>query len=294
MKKIWTILIPLLAVACTPNTDFVTASGVEVNRIVKGTGPGAVKDSIVVLALHIKTEGDSTLTETTSTRPMAVMFDPEMEAGDIQEVLTYLEEGDSVAFSTTASNLFEQTYRAPVPPSLTPETKLKINMKFIAQFDQNGYRNYMTELSKKQEEKDKLSLSEKLITDGETIDNFLAENKISATKTESGLRYVITQEGNGTTAEPGDEVVVHYDGKLMSGDRFDSSIERGTPFSFTIGRGQVIPGWDEGIALISEGGKGTLYIPSPLGYGSRGAGPKIKPFSILVFDVEVIEVKKAQ
>lgn len=294
MKNIWILLFPLLAYACAQNNDFVTETGVEVSCVVKGDGPAAVKDSIVVLYLKIESADGEVLTETTPLQPLALPFDPEMKAGHLQEVLTLLEVGDSVTFTTTAKNLFEETYQTQIPPNMDSASLVTINMKFVNQMSQEGYRAYVAELREQQQAEQAVMLEKKLTTDGDSIDAYLQEQGIEAITTESGLRYVVTQEGSGQTAEPGDKVTVHYDGRLFSGEPFDSSNERGEPFTFDIGVGRVIPGWDEGIAYIKEGGKGTLYIPSPLGYGARGAGAVIKPYSILVFDVDVLKVEKNQ
>jgi FKBP-type peptidyl-prolyl cis-trans isomerase len=110
-------------------------------------------------------------------------------------------------------------------------------------------------------------------------------------KTESGLRYQIIQKGNGTQAEKGKKVSVHYQGALENGQVFDSSYKRKQPIDFTLGMGQVIEGWDEGIALLQVGDKARFVIPSYLGYGSRGAGGVIPPDATLVFDVELMDVK---
>ena len=107
--------------------------------------------------------------------------------------------------------------------------------------------------------------------------------------TASGLCYVMTTEGNGEKPQVGQMVKVHYTGKLLDGTVFDSSVERGQPFQFPLGVGQVIPGWDEGIQLMSKGEKGVLYIPYYLAYGDRAAGDKIVPFSNLMFEVELID-----
>jgi peptidylprolyl isomerase len=107
--------------------------------------------------------------------------------------------------------------------------------------------------------------------------------------TESGLMYKITHEGNGQRAKVGDQVVVHYIGKLTNDTVFDSSVARNQPFKFKLGVGQVIKGWDEGIALLNVGDKATLTIPANLGYGSRATG-KIPANSTLIFDVELISI----
>jgi len=109
--------------------------------------------------------------------------------------------------------------------------------------------------------------------------------------TPSGLTYDDTQEGTGPSPKPGQTVVVHSTGRLTDGTTFDSSRDRGTPFSFTIGRGQVIKGWDEGVATMKVGGQRTLTIPPDLGYGARGAGGVIPPNATLVFDVELLDVR---
>ncbi len=111
-----------------------------------------------------------------------------------------------------------------------------------------------------------------------------------AEMTESGLMYVMTNEGDGDQAVAGKNVSVHYSGYLMDGTMFDSSVERGQPIQFPLGAGRVIKGWDEGIALLKEGGKATFYIPSNLGYGERGAPPVIPPGATLKFDVELVDV----
>jgi len=107
----------------------------------------------------------------------------------------------------------------------------------------------------------------------------------------SGLEYWIVQEGNGDRPTRGKTVEVHYTGFLENGDIFDSSILKGTPISFRLGSGMVIPGWDEGIGLMSVGAKYKLIIPSELGYGKRGAGGVIPPNATLIFDTELISVK---
>jgi len=110
-------------------------------------------------------------------------------------------------------------------------------------------------------------------------------------KTESGLRYKMIQKGNGKQAEKGKTVSVHYTGSLENGMVFDSSYKRKQPIEFPLGKGHVIEGWDEGIALLQVGDKARFVIPSYLGYGSRGAGGVIPPDATLIFDVELMDVK---
>lgn len=113
----------------------------------------------------------------------------------------------------------------------------------------------------------------------------------NATTTPSGLKYIEIKEGEGATPTTGQTVSVHYTGTLEDGKKFDSSRDRGQPFNFKIGVGQVIKGWDEGVGTMKVGGRRTLIIPSELGYGSRGAGGVIPPNATLIFDVELLGVK---
>jgi FKBP-type peptidyl-prolyl cis-trans isomerase FkpA len=113
----------------------------------------------------------------------------------------------------------------------------------------------------------------------------------SATTTASGLIIEELAVGSGTAAEAGNRVSVHYTGWLTDGTQFDSSLDRNQPFEFRLGAGQVIRGWDEGVAGMQVGGKRKLTIPPQLGYGARGAGGVIPPNAVLVFEVELLEVR---
>jgi peptidylprolyl isomerase len=113
--------------------------------------------------------------------------------------------------------------------------------------------------------------------------------------TATGLKITDSKVGTGATPRPGQTCVMHYTGWLYQdgakGKKFDSSVDRGEPFEFPIGKHQVIAGWDEGVATMKVGGKRTLIIPPDLGYGARGAGGVIPPNATLIFDVELLDVK---
>jgi len=118
-----------------------------------------------------------------------------------------------------------------------------------------------------------------------------ASSRPQMTTTGSGLKYSDAVVGKGAAPQKGREVTVHYTGTLTDGKKFDSSLDRGEPFTFTIGVGQVIKGWDEGVLSMKVGGKRRLMIPSELAYGKRGAGGVIPPDAELIFDVELLGVK---
>ena len=130
------------------------------------------------------------------------------------------------------------------------------------------------------------------VKDNKTVGReFLEENakNDSVVQTQSGLQYMVLKEGTGAKPGPTDEVTVHYTGKLLNGKVFDSSVG-GEPITFPLDK--VIPGWTEGLQLMSEGSKYRLFIPSERAYGEKGAGEDILPNSTLIFDVELIKVNK--
>ena len=149
--------------------------------------------------------------------------------------------------------------------------KIPPNTDLIFEIELLGIRDLAAELEKK----------------GEEFKEEMKEKYPEAKQTDSGLMYVIEEEG-GEKPQPGQKVKVHYTGRFTSGDKFDSSLDRGQPFEFPLGQGRVIKGWDEGIQLVGVGGKIKLIIPYWLGYGEHGNG-RIPGMSTLIFDVEVLE-----
>ena len=144
---------------------------------------------------------------------------------------------------------------------------------------------------RRQEEKQRAEAAEKHKGAKSEGEKYLSENakKEGVVTLPSGLQYKVLKEGNGKSPKATDKVVCHYEGMLVDGTMFDSSIQRGEPATFPLNG--VIAGWTEGLQLMKEGAKYRFFIPYQLGYGERGAGASIPPFAALVFDVELIEVK---
>lgn len=147
------------------------------------------------------------------------------------------------------------------------------------------------EFFQKQEEKQRAAAAEMGKKAREEGEKYLAENakKEGVVTLPSGLQYLVIKEGNGKRPKATDKVKCHYEGMLVDGTLFDSSVQRGEPATFPLN--QVIAGWTEGLQLMTEGSKYRFFIPYTLGYGERGAGASIPPFAALVFDVELIEVQ---
>ncbi|MCC7031010.1 MAG: FKBP-type peptidyl-prolyl cis-trans isomerase [Chitinophagaceae bacterium] len=244
-----------------------------------------------IVSVHILTKiGDSTLFDSrknNNNEPVPAQIAKPQYNGDLMEGLMMLTEGDSALFRVSADSIFRN---GQMPPFVKKGDTVQFFVKMVSVKSMEDFQKEEEASAKKQ-----------ITSDEEVIKKYLVDNKITATKTASGLYYSITQAGSGENAKAGQEVSMYYTGKLLDGTTFDSNQDpkfgHTEPFKFPLGAGQVIKGWDEGIALLNKGAKAKLIIPSPLGYGTRGmpGNPNnekgIPANSILVFDVEMLGAK---
>ncbi len=211
--------------------------------------------------------------------------------GDIYEAMGMMAVGDSATFKMNAADFFMYTAgMMELPPFITQSSELIFDIKLLKAMDEEGFAVEEQRMMEEQMAKDLLRAEQ----EEELRLEYIAEEGITVTPTESGLYYIEIEAGNGPAAQPGSMVSVHYEGRLLDGSVFDSSHDRGEPIEFILGQGWVIPGWDEGIGMMRVGGKARLVIPSHLGYGDRGAGPMIPAYSTLVFDVELVDAGEPQ
>ncbi|HXA01323.1 MAG TPA: FKBP-type peptidyl-prolyl cis-trans isomerase [Cytophagaceae bacterium] len=290
--RIFIYCLCLLAAGCAkkqvaqkvPVPEFqTTASGLKYKFYKDVPGQNAKLDDVIMMHMILKTSKDSILRSTFQEgKPIQAMVSKPTFKGSLEEAFIMLSPGDSALFLISADSLFEKTIHAPMPPMIEKGSYLKFVLKVEKVYDQEQLKREQQEMVAKQFKADSV-----LITD------YIKANGLAAKRTSSGLYYAQTEKSKGTGISPktGQTVQVHYTGKLLNGNVFDSSVQRGTPFEFVLGIGQVIKGWDEGIALMKTGEKGRLVIPSALGYGPSGAGASIPPNSVLIFDVELIGVK---
>ena len=212
------------------------------------------------------------------------MILPMMEslfAGDIYEGFKMMHKGDSASFMVRADSTFITLFGSPMPNVFSIDDLMRFEIRLNDFYPES-------EMQAKQIEYMKENYSAETANAEQKLSEYFKNNNITAKETASGLNYVITKEGNGEKPSVGTLIKVHYTGKLLDGTVFDSSVNRNEPFQFVLGIGQVIPGWDEGLQLLSKGGKAVLYIPYYLAYGDRGAGT-IPPFATLIFEVELID-----
>jgi FKBP-type peptidyl-prolyl cis-trans isomerase len=220
--------------------------------------------------------------------PGFIKIQPSGYEGDIYEGLRMMSVGDSASFKFGAESFFTITAGSPmIPPFIQPDDSIFVDIILHEFFDEEGYQAYLEKEREEMMKEQEIAAAE----ESKILDEYLAENNITTEPQESGLIIIVEEEGTGPKPESGQTVVVHYTGTVLDGTVFDSSVERGNPFEFTLGRGQVIRGWDEGISKLNVGSKAKLIIPSHLAYGDQDRGPVIKAFSTLIFDIELLEVK---
>jgi len=265
-------------------------SGLEYNIV--NDAPGTIKATVgSIISMHIRTVvNDSALFDSykmNNNEPVPAQIQQPSFNGDLMEGLAMLTAGDSAIFRSPADSVFRN---GQMPPFVKSGDKVNFFVKMVTVKTQDEYNKEQENAAAKQN-----GVDEKIIQE------YIKTNKLKATKTASGMYYVMTQKGSGDNAKAGQDVTMNYTGKLVDGTLFDSNVDpkfgHVQPFSFKLGSGQVIKGWDEGVALLNKGAKATLIIPSSMAYGSRAmpGGPNnpkgIPANSVLIFDVEMVEAK---
>ncbi|MEI8279440.1 MAG: FKBP-type peptidyl-prolyl cis-trans isomerase [Bacteroidota bacterium] len=264
-----------------------TPKGLEYKIVTDAPGDKKPKTGdFVEMHLTVKI-GDSVLFDSRKNnngQPIGTPLPPAKSAGDSWvDGVSMMTPGDSAVMRISVDSIIKEAPAGQVPPFMKKGTKLTYYVKLVSVKSAEEKKKEMEEMSAKQKD-----------VDDKMIQEYLTKNNVKAQKTASGLYYVIEKEGTGATAAAGKQVTVNYTGKTLDGKTFDSNVDpefkHVQPFTFGLGQGQVIKGWDEGVALLKKGGKGMLYIPSTLAYGPNAQGP-IAPNSILMFSVEVTDIK---
>ncbi len=207
------------------------------------------------------------------------LAEPAYQGGAIEDGLKLMHAGDSALFLLKAADYFEKTRHIAIPEGLAPEDDVHFYVKLLQVTPRAAYEK------EKEIEQQSYEMQEEY-----ELQRYLKENGISQEPSLSGLYIIHINKGKGSYPTPGKKVTVHYTGSFLNGEIFDSSVERDEPFVFTLGVGEVIPGWDEGLAQLHVGEKAQLIIPSHLAYGTERVGP-IPPYSTLIFDVEVLKAE---
>jgi FKBP-type peptidyl-prolyl cis-trans isomerase len=284
----FTCLFGLQAMA---QSDFKTLnSGLEYKFIVDKPGTKlAVPESQITM--HIRTTAnDSTLFDSykmNDNQPVPAQVTAPSYQGDVMEGIAMLSEGDSAIFRAPAELIFKNNQ---FPPFVKAGDKVQFQVKMISIKTKAEFEAEQAAASAKQ-----------LALEAPQLKQYIKDKKLQVVQTKSGLYYAITKKGMGENAKSGQIVTMNYTGTLLDGTAFDSNVDpkfgHVSPFEFTLGSGQVIKGWDEGIALLNKGAKAILIIPSSMAYGPRSMpgnqnNPKgIPANSPLVFEVEMVDAK---
>jgi FKBP-type peptidyl-prolyl cis-trans isomerase len=202
-------------------------------------------------------------------REITDMLGESMFSGDIYEAYAMLKEGEEADFIIKADSFFYAMGGGMIPPYITPNDLLFFTIK-------------MNEVK---------TMDDFISEEDEALKNYITQNNITVEPTASGLFYLETEQGKGAKVENGKEVSVHYTGKFLNGQIFDSSVQRGEPISFTIGTDPMIQGFVEGVLLMRQGGKATFLLPSDIAYGVSHPSAPIPPYTPLLFEVEIVDVK---
>jgi len=269
-----------------------SSKGVVFQLLSHFTGDRLKVNDVVTFQMTQKTEKDSILSRALNQAQI-------QPTGDLMDIFPLLTLKDSVLIKVPTDSIFKTNEQQ--RPSFFPKgSKLLVIIKIIK----------VQSLNEAIAERDKAIAEEKvLITkyqaeEAANTDKYIADHKLLLKTTLSGLKYKITKPSVKRRPLAGDTVLVNYTGRTLDGKVFDSSIAAdGTkaglqkpvdmyqPYQVVVGHGEVIPGWDEGLLLLNEGSKAIFLIPSKLGYAEKGAGDMIKPFSTLLFDIELVKVK---
>lgn len=277
---IWALCMPFLAFSQQDKGFQQSPTGLKYQFFKDEPGRLAVVDDVIKINFKMMTSTDSILRDTWQEAGANITQAPApIFMGSPEEAFLMMSTGDSAAFLINADSLFEKAIRQPMPEFIEKGSYLKFIIKMEGLYTKQEYEEVMNK-----------EVTELVAKEDSTILEYITSNNLNGVKQPSGLYYVQLNPGTGLKAEPGKTVSVHYTGKLLDGTEFDSSIDRG-PFEFSLGQGQVIAGWDEGVAMMSVGEKGFFILPSGLAYGARGAGRAIPPYAILIFEIELLDVK---
>lgn len=259
--------------------------GLQYQIHVENDGERIKEGDYVTMQMVYRTDSDSVLFSTYKiNQPVKLMVGPATFRGDLMDGLALLTAGDSASFLINADSLFEKTFQFPRPEFIRAGSYLTFDVKIDKVQTKEELEKEMKAEAEKQAGLESLN-----------IEKYIADKKLKTQKTASGLIYSISKAGSSEKAAAGDTVYVHYTGTLLNGNKFDSSVDRGEPLSFPVGQSAVIKGWDEAFMLLGKGTKATLVVPSALGYGPNAVGNGAIPaYSTLVFEVELVNIKKAK
>ncbi|RCH55495.1 peptidylprolyl isomerase [Mucilaginibacter hurinus] len=290
--KIYLNIFVLLLACFNAGAQQTTPKGAAYTILTQNTGEKIKLGDVVTFNIEQRTDKDSVLFSTYATQPVKAQIKPSQMVMDLMEIFPLLTINDSATVKIPVDSIFKGADDRR-PPFLAKGGQILTTLKIL------NVQSLADAMAERNAQLEKIKAAE-LADAG----RYITEKKLNLLTKSSGLKYQITQPSAKRKPQNGDTVLVNYVGQTLSGKVFDSSIEEEAkraglnqpgrkyePIEVVLGEGRVIKGWEEALLLLGEGAKAKLLIPSQLGYGERGAGADIKPFSTLVFDVELVKVK---
>ncbi len=268
-----------------------SASGIYIITQNPGTGRGIQKTDFVKMNLTVTSiEGKKIFSTLDKNKPITFEYGQPFDTKGLDEAIGTMKKGSKATVIVPSAMGFGEKGRKDMTGTdiIEPYSPVVYEVEVL-----DLKTKAENDAAKKTEEANaKKTSAEAQSKEPLLIQQYVKDNNITAKPNGSGIYYIEKVKGKGPKATAGKKVKVHYTGKLLNGKVFDSSVDKkpSTPYEFVLGQGQVIPGWDEAILMMSAGGKATVIIPSKLAYGERGAGNDIPPFSPLVFDLELINI----
>ncbi len=265
--------------SCTDNGGYKESpNGLQYKIIVDNKKPKAQPGQYISYHVFWRTLKDSLLFSSENVnQPLVSLVARPISKGDLWEIFTYLGPGDSASCKVPARNIFKSY----LPSNMKADDMMKVDFKVLDVLSQKDIDSLQAKRA-----------SQNLNNEDKQLQDFMRKNNLDGTKTPSGMYVVIEKQGSGKQPVNGNTISVNYTGKLLNGMMFDTSLKPGgQPYEFVIGSHSVISGWDEGLLYFKAGGSGKLLIPSRLGYGEQGNGPKIGPNQPLIFDVQLVAIK---
>lgn len=305
-STLYIALFTSLVFACQSQEKKTTDDGVEYYLLSSENGEAYEQGDYAIFYLKLMNEADSVLVDSKEVGMMPLIIDSAIfsKRGDLFSIIGDMKVGDSVKSVLTASEVFSKAFRQPLSDGMNLNDRITVIATAKQKLDSAGFIQWRADVVEESRIKREAQAKKQIAENKVLIEKYIEENSLTLESTESGLLYVIEKEGNGSLPQKGQKVFVNYKGMLLNGKVFDTSIEEeakasGTydarrtygPIDFTLGSGQVIQGWDEGIMLLPVGSKATFIIPSDLAYGPRGRGADIPPNTPLVFEVELVSAE---
>jgi FKBP-type peptidyl-prolyl cis-trans isomerase len=289
------IILAIFVSSCTQNEFQIADTGYQYKFIRRGDGPEFKNNHYLMMNMDYYYEDDSLLFAYTDKNvPVSMQYIDTLWdlSGQIYRGLKRMKVGDSAIFIVNCANLYEVSFHTDIPYGLNPNSDITFYVGVSGMLSPEEFRLWQANLIVDRQEAIKRKREQQFFEDISLIDLYMESSGIIPMELESGIRFFKIREGNGIKPEKGDRVVIHYTGYLLDGSKFHSSYDNQEPFEYTFGVGNVIQGWDKGVAQMSVGSKYTFYLPSTLAYGEQGMGEMVGPNTVVVFDIELLDIKK--